>query len=466
MFARAMNMGRWIAAAVMVGGLAACASPTVVPPPLPPTPPSPAMTLRGQLVQVTFADLPGWRNDTFEAALTAFGRSCEYFSRHPDRWDGTALGVRIDEMDDVCKRRHSFPDHAAREYFESYFVPYRVGAVTPIRNTLTAYASPRFAGHMPPCAPGSAPLYRKPPRGEYSREEISRGALKGREIACVDDPVDAFDLQIQGAGSLHLPNGGEVYLATEGTNGMPPKMPSELGVTMGQLRQLSATDRGAAIKIMNGNPRYTYYVISSDSVVRGAMGKPLTPRRSMAVDSSILPYGLPIWLDAQGSGQPTLQRLMFAHDTGSKIRGVSRGDYYMGAGSAAMDEARRFKMQTATYILLPHRPFMVQAPAGRPASPGPFAAVASPAPAMKAAEPAGAFVQLGVFSAEQSAQRHLDQVVPLPLGPPLSKQVEPVAVQGGARYRALVTGFTGEAAAVSYCSGLRARGIECLAKLR
>lgn len=465
MFARAMKKGRWIVAMVLAAGLAACASPPTFSPPQP-APPPPGMTLRGQLVQVSFADLPGWRNDTFEAALTAFARSCEYFQKRPDRWDGAALGIRLDEMDDVCKRRHSFPDHAAREYFEAYFVPYRVGAAAPVRNTLTAYASPRFAGHMPPCAPGSAPLYRKPPRGEFSREEISRGALKGREIACVDDPVDAFDLQIQGAGSLQLANGGELYLATEGTNGLPPKMPNELGVTMAQLRSLSATNRSAAIKIMNGNPRYTYYVISGDSVVRGAMGKPLTPKRSLAVDSAIVPYGLPIWLDAQATGQPAVQRLMFAHDTGSKIVGVARGDYYMGAGAAAMDEARRFKMQTATYILLPHRPLLVQSPAEsrRPASPGLFGAMAAEPPVAAGS----AFVQLGIFSAAQSAQRHLDQVVPLPLGPHLSKQVEPVAAQGGAvaRYRATISGFAGESAAMSYCSGLRAQGIECLAKLR
>ena len=56
-----------------------------------------------------------------------------------------------------------------------------------------------------------------------TREDIEKGYLKdkGLEILFVDDPVDAFFLQIQGSGRVIMEDGTTVGLGYAGKNGHP-----------------------------------------------------------------------------------------------------------------------------------------------------------------------------------------------------------------------------------------------------
>ena len=81
----------------------------------------------------------------------------------------------------------------------------------------------------------------------------------------------------------------------------------------------------------------------------------MTPGRSLAVDTAIMPLGVPVFLDTTwpGSGAP-LQRLMVAQDTGSAIKGAVRGDFFWGSGEAALAHAGGMKQQgTATIFSCP-----------------------------------------------------------------------------------------------------------------
>ncbi len=81
---------------------------------------------------------------------------------------------------------------------------------------------------------------------------------------------------------------------------------------------------------------------------------PLTPERSMAVDTDYVPLNVPVWLDIEHpDGQARLQRLMLAQDVGSAIKGVVRGDFYWGTGRAALDKAGRMKSTGRYYMLVP-----------------------------------------------------------------------------------------------------------------
>ncbi|MDT8266554.1 MltA domain-containing protein, partial [Roseomonas sp. DSM 102946] len=55
------------------------------------------------------------------------------------------------------------------------------------------------------------------------RAAIQNGALDGRglELVWVDDPVEAFFLQIQGSGRVVLPDGKMLRLGYAGQNGQP-----------------------------------------------------------------------------------------------------------------------------------------------------------------------------------------------------------------------------------------------------
>ncbi|MEA5097573.1 MAG: 3D domain-containing protein, partial [Burkholderiaceae bacterium] len=88
---------------------------------------------------------------------------------------------------------------------------------------------------------------------------------------------------------------------------------------------------------------------------KGALGVPLTPRRSIAVDPEYVPLGAPVFLSTTqpGNVQP-LNRLVFAQDTGSAIKGAVRADYFWGFGSEAGEQAGRMKQRTRMWLLLPN----------------------------------------------------------------------------------------------------------------
>jgi membrane-bound lytic murein transglycosylase A len=83
----------------------------------------------------------------------------------------------------------------------------------------------------------------------------------------------------------------------------------------------------------------------------GAEGVALTPGTSLAVDSRLYPYGLPVFVTATGTGAGDLARLMIAQDTGGAIRGVVRGDIFFGWGAEA-ETAAGATNAPATFIVL------------------------------------------------------------------------------------------------------------------
>jgi len=81
----------------------------------------------------------------------------------------------------------------------------------------------------------------------------------------------------------------------------------------------------------------------------------LTPGRSLAVDHARIPYGIPIWVDADApmDGAPRIDRLVVAQDTGGAIRGPIRGDLFWGYGPQAEQYAGQMKAQGRMWLLLP-----------------------------------------------------------------------------------------------------------------
>ena len=88
---------------------------------------------------------------------------------------------------------------------------------------------------------------------------------------------------------------------------------------------------------------------------KGAIGQILTAQRSLAVDPEFLPLGFPLWLDVAHPLQKgqRLQRLMFAQDTGSAIKGVIRGDFYWGSSPQGAKAAHQMKSRGHYYLFLP-----------------------------------------------------------------------------------------------------------------
>jgi membrane-bound lytic murein transglycosylase A len=112
-----------------------------------------------------------------------------------------------------------------------------------------------------------------------------------------------------------------------------------------------------ADEIMNLNPAYTFFEIFRGDYVVGSQGVPLTPEKSLAVDSDLLPLGLPFWLEtslknSEGKKE-RFEHLMIAQDTGSAIKGTVRGDIFFGYGKEAEDKAFYAAAQGKYFVLLP-----------------------------------------------------------------------------------------------------------------
>jgi membrane-bound lytic murein transglycosylase A len=93
---------------------------------------------------------------------------------------------------------------------------------------------------------------------------------------------------------------------------------------------------------------------AADAGPVGALGVPLTPGRSVAVDPRTTPLGSPVFISTEGqSAETRFNRLMFAQDTGGAIRGAVRADFFWGFGPNAFARASRMRESGRMWLLLP-----------------------------------------------------------------------------------------------------------------
>jgi len=365
---------------------AAPGKPTISPgdlPGLPRTEVNPALR------SVTFAALPGWKDDDQREALPAFLSSCVVMIRRPNWNAACTAAANLDGND----------ENAVQQFFERYFQPYRVSNPDgTLYGTVTGYYEPLLQGSRKRGGKYQTPLHRAPDdiltidlvgvfpelkgqrvRGRLvgnkvvaypSRAELSQSnTLVGKEIVWVDDPIDAFFLQVQGSGRVQLDDGKEqVRIAYADQNGHPYKSIGRYLIDKGELTldQASAQGIKAWLKanpkrqqeLLNANPSYVFFkeekVIDPSIGPKGALGVPLTAQRSIAVDPQFIPLGAPVFLAATLPASKTpLRRLVMAQDTGSAIKNPVRADYFWGFGAEAGEQAGRMKQRGELWVLLP-----------------------------------------------------------------------------------------------------------------
>ncbi|MDE2200908.1 MAG: MltA domain-containing protein, partial [Rhodospirillales bacterium] len=283
----------------------------------------------------------------------------------------------------VCAAAHAVPpgdEAAARHFFETAFQPYGISADGSAAGLFTGYYEPEVAGARQPGGIYRYPIYRRPPglpagpghRPYFTRAQIDAGALRGRhlELFWLADPIDAFFLHIQGAARIRLPDGQVVRVSYDGQNGRTYVPIGRVLVDRGQmtLDQVSMQSIRAwlvahpseAQGLMEQNPSYVFFRelrgVPADEGPPSALGAPLSPRRSLAVDKSFVPLGAPVWVDTTDPTGAPLRRLAVAQDLGGAIRGPVRADIFFGWGPAAEEAAGRMHQQGHDFVLLPRRP--------------------------------------------------------------------------------------------------------------
>jgi membrane-bound lytic murein transglycosylase A len=317
---------------------------------------------------------------------------------------GVGYAGRIADWDTPCRQAAELQptgSESARAFFESAFVPYRLSETSP-EGLFTGYFEPELRGSRARHGPYQTPLYGVPPdlvmidRGIFrdsntpmmggmmmammmrfvpypARAEIVREGIPAAPLFYVDNPIDAFFLQVQGSGRIVLDDGTVVRAAYAGQNGWPYTAIGAVLLERGELtrEEISLQSiRGwlqahpdEAETVLDTNESYVFFseqpIGDPDLGALGAEGVPLTPGASLAVDRSVHPLGVPVWLegsvpdaDASRPDRP-LNALLVMQDTGGAIRGVVRGDVYWGYGAEAESIAGRMNHPGRLTVLLP-----------------------------------------------------------------------------------------------------------------
>lgn len=361
--------------------------------------------LAGKFVPVTYGALPGWANDDMQSVWKAFINNCKGLMRPvaggltmparatPRVWQPVCAAAQQQGLDAQADTA------SVRRFIEQHLQPWRVldAAGKPARNTVTGYYEPLVQAARQRGGEYQWPLYEAPDdlltidlgdvypelagkrvRGKLqgnrvvpydTRAEIAADAARQPPaIVWVNDPVEAFFLQIQGSGRAQLPDGTMIRLAYADHNGRPYASIGQWLVNQGELTLSQASMANIKAwatrnphrvqEMLNANPAMVFFreeaITDADLGPKGAYGIPLAARRAIAVDPTFVPLGSPVFLSTTmpGSNEP-LRRLVFAQDTGAAIKGAARADFYWGFGDDAGALAGRMKQPGDMWVLWP-----------------------------------------------------------------------------------------------------------------
>lgn len=350
---------------------------------------------------VCFERLHGWHLDDHRAAFEVFKSSARHLA------DSGKSTVLTQAFNQALALENPDPDQA-RRFFENRFIPHKYSDEGDKSGLVTAYFEPEVEASRTSSGKFCIPLYRRPsdlvevtptnrPAGMtdtmgfgrigengmepyFDRKAIQSGALhlRGLELAWLKDKTEAFFVHVQGSARLLLPDGEIMHITYAAKSGHPY---TSIGRILADRLGIPAKDMTADIladwmrhhpkdidELMAQNNSYIFFkevnTLDHNAGPIGAVGVPLAPGRSLAVDFRHHAYGLPIWVDvpdakiggADGgceNGDASLRRLMIAQDTGSAIVGPQRGDIFVGSGHHAGFLAGKVRSKATFHTLVP-----------------------------------------------------------------------------------------------------------------
>lgn len=322
------------------------------------------------ITPAAWQQVEGWQDDSLIGVTSALRSNCLRMQALAKWKPICTAAAQLNDTDTV----------GIRAFFERYFTPFQLSNSNgSVQGLITGYYEPLLHGSRTPRAPYLHPLYRWPASYKLGQKLPERaqllksGLLKGSELVYVDNPIDAFFLQIQGSGRILLDDGSVMRVGYNGTNGQPYQSigrwlidqgkltPSQ--TTMQGLKEWARTHPTQVESVLAVNPRFVFFkevlatgsgTIDQNTGPAGALGVPLTPERSIAVDPTSIPLGMPVFLaTTRPLKSEPLNRLVFAQDVGTAIKGKVRADYFWGLGDQAGELAGKMKQSGRMWLLIP-----------------------------------------------------------------------------------------------------------------
>ncbi|MBV6274105.1 murein transglycosylase A [Alcaligenaceae bacterium CGII-47] len=361
--------------------------------------------LAGRFVRADWGALPGWAADDLRHVWKGFINNCKGLMRPVSGSLVVPARAAPRAWQPVCQAAAQLGLDAdaggepVRQFLHQHLQPWRLldAAGQAAENTVTGYYEPLIHASRTRGGAYQWPLYAPPADlltidlgtvyPELAGKRI-RGKLEGRRVVPYDtraqiaedparqpavivwanDPVEAFFLQIQGSGRAQLPDGSVIRLAYADHNGRPyasvGKWLADQGqmplaqTSMQNIKRWAQQHPERVQQMLNVNTAMVFFSESSGTDPelgpKGAYGIPLMAQRAIAVDTTFVPLGTPVFLSTTypASTQP-LQRLVFAQDTGAAIKGAARADFYWGFGDEAGAQAGRMKQRGQMWLLWP-----------------------------------------------------------------------------------------------------------------
>lgn len=335
---------------------------------------------------VKFSELAGWSQEQAIAVRPVLANSCQHLNRSV-LTDKSPWGD-YQQWQSLCKELVQTPDRQLKAFFEQNFTPVQIAPQD--KGLFTAYYSPVISGSLTFSEEYSIPLLKLPHdlvkvrladfglsgqglvgrvekgflKPYSSRAEINQQSPKASDVLLwLKSPVDKFFLQVQGSGSIELPDGKIIHVGYAGNNGHDYVAIGKVLKQKGELEDVSMQTIQAWLErnpgkrewLLYQNPRYIFFSFSDEGAIT-AQGVSASTRRTLAVDPAYIPLGIPVWLDTSltATGE-RFQQMMVAQDTGNAIKGPARGDIYMGLGKDAALLAGPQQASGKLYVLIPRQ---------------------------------------------------------------------------------------------------------------
>lgn len=315
-----------------------------------------------------FSDLLNWQEDNHLEALLAFKESCKIQKITIDR---ALKNFLISEnIKKICQQAE-FVDSSqgAKKFFEENFQPHLVKDEQNNEYGLfTGYYEIELDGSREKNEEYKYPIYQLPnlPLDDerLKRENINLGSLENQdlELLYVNDKIRLFMLHVQGSGIIKLNESEKVRVKYAGKSQFPYNSIGKYLISIKAIPKSSISGESISNwlysnpdlvdEILNKNQSYVFFKINHKKI-KGAEGSHLTPKRSLAIDSSKIPFGLPIWLETELPNKTSFNRLMVTQDSGSAIKGYVRGDVFFGEGKLAEKLSQHMNSIGSYYIFLP-----------------------------------------------------------------------------------------------------------------